>query len=239
MKIVWMTDLHVLPQGKRILGHDSAMRLRTAVNYVSKHHNDADFCVISGDLAEEGDVASYELVNEIMSGFDVPTLSIPGNHDNRVNMRAKLSFPQNTDAEFIQYSVVKNGYCLVFLDSLQENSAEGILCEQRLSWLKSELSLNSELPTLVFCHHPPVKLSLPVQDQEQVNYGDKLLDILCAAPNVKHLFFGHVHRPVSGSVKGLNFTALQSTALQAPLPYPPWGWDSFVPAEEAPAIGNL
>jgi len=76
-----------------------------------------------------------------------------------------------------------------------------------------------------------------LQDQEQNNYGDKLLDILCATPNVKHLFFGHVHRPVSGSFRGLNFTSLQSTAIQAPLPYPAWDWDSFVPAEEAPAIG--
>jgi len=78
-----------------------------------------------------------------------------------------------------------------------------------------------------------------MQDQVQNNYGDKLLDLLCAAPNVRHLFFGHVHRPISGSFRGMNFTALQSTAIQAPLPYPAWGWDSFIPAEEAPAIGII
>ena len=213
------------------------MRLRVAVDYVSEYHNDADFCVISGDLTDGGDAASYQLVKEIMSGCDVPTLSITGNHDDRVTMRSQLSFPENIDAEYIQYSVIKDGYRLLFLDSLQENSAEGILCDKRLSWLESQLSLHQELATFVFCHHPPGKLFLPMQDQEQNDYGDKLLDALCAAPNVKHLFFGHVHRPVSGSFRGLNFTSLQSIACQAPLPYPAWEWDSFTPAEEAPAIG--
>ena len=237
MKIIWMTDLHIVPEGKRLLGHDSAMRLRIAVDYVNRHHDDADFCVISGDLTDGGDAASYQRVDEILSGCNVPSLSIPGNHDDRTVMRKQLSFPENIDSEFIQYSIIKNGYRLVLLDSLQENNAEGSFCKKRLNWLESELSIHKELPTVVFCHHPPGKLFLPLQDQEQKSYGDKLLDLLCAAPNVKHLFFGHVHRPVSGSFRGLNFTALQSTALQVPLPYPNWDWNSFVPAEEAPAIG--
>jgi len=133
MKIIWMSDLHVVPEGKSVLGHDSAMRLRTAVDCINTYHSDADFCVISGDLTDGGDAASYQLVNEILSGCDVPNLSIPGNHDDRATMRAQLSFPENIDAEFIQYSIIKDGYRLIFLDSLQENNAEGILCEKRLT----------------------------------------------------------------------------------------------------------
>jgi len=83
------------------------MRLRMAVDYINQYHSDADFCVISGDLTDGGDVASYQLVDEIMSGCEVPTLSIPGNHDDRAIMRAQLSFPENIDAEFIQYSIIK------------------------------------------------------------------------------------------------------------------------------------
>lgn len=237
IKIIWMTDLHIVPEGNKLSGHDSAMRLRIAVDYIKKYHDDADFCIISGDLTDGGDAASYQLVDEIMSVCNVPVLFIPGNHDDRTIMREQLSFPENTDSEFIQYSIIKNGCRLLFLDSLQENSAEGFLCNRRLNWLESELSIHRDLPTMIFCHHPPGKLFLPIQDQDQKNYGDKLLDLLCAAPNVRHLFFGHVHRPVSGNFRGLSFTALQSTALQVPLPYPEWDWESFVPAEEAPAIG--
>lgn len=239
MKIIWLTDPHILADGKTLLGHDTQLRLRTAVDYVTQYHADADCCVLSGDLTDHGDAESYRVVREILSSCPVKTFAIPGNHDNRAVMRQELAFPENLQAGFIQYAIVKDGQRIIFLDSLQENHAEGILCAQRLSWLDSELALHKELPTLVFCHHPPAKLHLPMMDQEHTQYGEKLLDRLCAAPNVKHLFFGHVHRPVSGSFRGLGFSALQSTAIQAPLPYPAWDWDSFSPAEEAPAIGII
>lgn len=234
-----MSDLHLLPDGKRLLGHDCAQRLRAAVAYVAQHHADADFCIVTGDVAEEGDAKAYQLFNDIMSHCPVQVLAIPGNHDNRKAMRSKLSLPDNCHPEFIQYSVIKNNIRLILLDSLQVNNAEGFLCKERLSWLETELSTHRVMPTLVFTHHPPAKLYLPAQDQNQNLYGDKLLELLHAADNVQHLFFGHVHRPVSGNFHGLSFTALQSIALQAPLPYPSWDWDSFTPANEAPAIGLI
>ena len=239
MKIVWMTDPHILAAGKTLVGHDPVMRLKSAVDYVSQHHSDADFCILSGDLTDEGDAESYGIVREILSSCPVSTYSIPGNHDNRSVMREHLPFPENIDAEFIQYSIVQEGQRLILLDSLQDNEAEGILCAERLKWLDEELAIHKDLPTVVFCHHPPGELYLPMMDQEQTHYGDKLLDRLCAAPNVRHLFFGHVHRPVSGNFRGLSFTALQSTAIQVPLPYPAWDWDSFSPAAEAPAVGII
>jgi len=101
MKIIWMTDPHILPEGQSLLGHDCAQRLRIAVSYVSDYHHDADFCIISGDLTDAGDAASYQLVNEIMSECGVPTLSIPGNHDDRDVMREQMTFPESIDPEFI------------------------------------------------------------------------------------------------------------------------------------------
>lgn len=239
MKLIWMSDLHILPEGETLLGHDCAKRLRAAVNYINQHHQDADFCVLSGDLTDLGDAESYRLLCDILSKCPVPVLAIPGNHDNRQVMREQMPFPQDIDEKFVQYSIVKDAQRLIFLDSLQENEAEGVLCEARLQWLDAELARHTELPTVVFCHHPPGKLFLPMQDQDQAEYGDPLLHRLIETPNVRHLMFGHVHRPVSGCFKGLSYTALPSVSLQAPLPYPAWDWDTVKPAEEAPAIGII
>ena len=239
MKIIWMSDLHILPEGQALLGHDCANRLRAAVEYINQHHLDADFCVLSGDLTDLGDPESYQLLCDIMSTCPLPMLPIPGNHDNRVVMREQLPLPDNIDEQFIQYSVIKHDQRLIFLDSLHENDAEGLLCEQRLQWLDAELERHTDIPTVVFCHHPPGKLFLPMQDQDQTEYGDRLLHRLIESPNVRHLMFGHVHRPVSGCFKGLSYTALPSVSIQAPLPYPAWDWDTVKPAEEAPAIGII
>ncbi len=239
MKIVWMTDPHILAGHGTLVGHDPRQRLRAAFDYVSRHHSDADLCVLTGDITDEGDVESYILARDIISSCPVTTFTIPGNHDNRSVMRSQLSFPDNIDPEFIQYSIIKGGQRLIFLDTLQDGKSEGVLCEHRLEWLDSQLSIHKDIPTLVFCHHPPGKLYLPMMDQEQTDFGEKLLHRLCSAANVRHLFFGHVHRPVSGNFRGLSFTALQSTAIQVPLPYPEWNWESFAPAEEAPAVGII
>ncbi len=40
---------------------------------------------------------------------------------------------------------------------------------------------------------------------------------MARAGNLRHLFFGHVHRPVSGSWRGVPFSALRSTVHQVAL----------------------
>jgi len=239
MKLVWLTDIHLTTKGRKLFGYDPEYRLRQAIEYIRTFHFDADFCVLTGDLVNDGDSESYELLNEIISELQIPYLALAGNHDNRKRMKRILSFPESTDPEFIQFSINHNGYRLIGLDTLHPGHSHGVLCDQRLAWLDRELAKDKTTSTLIFSHHHPAKLHLPMQDDEILLNGDTLLDRLCAASNVKHLFFGHVHRPVSGSFRGLGFTALQSVALQAPLPYPKWDWNSFTPALESPALGII
>ena len=37
--------------------------------------------------------------------------------------------------------------------------------------------------------------------------------------NIKHIFFGHVHRPVSGSWLGIPYSTLRGTSHQTPLDF--------------------
>ena len=239
MKIIWLSDIHLKPTGNLLYGFDPVKRFEHAVGYIRQQHRDADYCLLSGDLVDAGDAISYQIICDIIEDLPMPVLSVPGNHDDRNLMRQYFSFPKNLDADFIQYSVKKHGSRLIALDTLDNEQATGILCENRLDWLACELAADRESSTVVFCHHHPSELHLPMQDKELLINGDVLLKMLGEAGNVKHLFFGHVHRPVSGSFKNLGFTALQSVSLQAPLPYPSWDWDSFSPALEAPAMGII
>ena len=239
MKLVWLSDIHLKPEGKYLFGYDPAQRLAHAVDYIKTQHADADYCFISGDLVDEADAPSYEIIKNSIAALTMPVLTIPGNHDDRNLMRQVFNFPDNCQADFLQYSVKKNDCRIIALDSLYDGHAEGMLCEARLDWLQAELDSDKRSATVVFCHHHPGQLGLPMQDRELLVNGDVLLNMLSDSANVKHLFFGHVHRPVSGSFNNLGFTALQSVSLQAPLPYPAWDWDSFSPAQESPALGII
>ncbi len=237
MKIIWLTDIHVRPQNKTNFGFDPICRLETAVSYIQNHHLDADYCVLTGDLTEDGDADSYKLVDKIMSRLPFAYLSIPGNHDDREVMRQYIALPADTCPNFIQYSITKNNCRLIMLDTLYDGFDEGLLCDHRLDWLRHELTRDQSTSTYVFCHHHPISLHLPMQDGIRLMQGEKLLEILTKAENVKHLFFGHIHRSVSGSLGSLGFTALQSTAFSAPLPYPDWSWETFAPSQEPPQLG--
>ncbi len=63
--------------------------------------------------------------------------------------------------------------------------------------------------------------------------------MLAAAPNVRQLMFGHVHRHMQGVTQGLPFASIRSVLYQAPPQMPAWDWDSFTPAHEAPEISVL
>jgi 3',5'-cyclic AMP phosphodiesterase CpdA len=141
--------------------------------------------------------------------------------------------------EFVQYSVSTSEGALICLDTLKLGSDEGELCKVRLDWIAAELDRLGDTPAYIFMHHPPMALGLPMQDLENLNHGDALLDILETHKNVKHLFIGHVHRPVVGTIRGIPFATMRAILCQAPAPFPAWDWESFKPGEEAPAFGAL
>ena len=67
-------------------------------------------------------------------------------------------------------------------------------------------------------HHPPFNIGIPTLDRINLQ-EDKLRirQIVNDFPNIKHLFFGHVHRSVSGSWHGISFSTLRGTNHQVQL----------------------
>lgn len=236
-KIVWLTDIHLLPQGEYLNGHDPAQRLDLALEHISKEHDDAAFCVVSGDLTDRGSPQCYQFLHQRFVDAGVSYLPLVGNHDDRDAFRKYLTLPSTVHETFVQYSVRLGDHRLICLDTLEQGKSEGYLCEERLQWLHNELSSDSDSPTVVFCHHPPKALHLPMLDPSRIRNGDELIEILKAYDCVKHLCFGHIHRPVSGAFGNLGFTAMRATSIQVPLPFPQWSWDNFEPVTEAPALG--
>jgi 3',5'-cyclic AMP phosphodiesterase CpdA len=58
-KILNVTDIHIVPEGSSVMGLDPRERLRMVFRSIDRHHADADLCVITGDLTDKGDAASY------------------------------------------------------------------------------------------------------------------------------------------------------------------------------------
>lgn len=242
MKLVWLTDTHFASGDALVAGYDPRARIGAAVDYVTGRHADADYCVISGDMVERGEVAEYRALKKWTDRLAMPVLPLVGNHDHRAALRAVYSGPEGAHDGFVQYVVESDGAggaAVLCLDTIKEGESPGFYCPARFAWLEAELTRLGDRPAYLFLHHPPMRLHLPMQDTEGMENGAKFLAFLARFPNVRHLFIGHVHRPTTGAVGGISFSTMRSALYQAPPPRPDWDWDGFAPSPEAPMLGVI
>ncbi|WP_310621248.1 phosphodiesterase [Flexibacterium corallicola] len=238
LKAIWMSDPHFMQEGD-VMGHDPRVRLQAAVDHINRHHVDASYCIISGDMVNRGTHADYGALRKLLNKLEVPFLPMVGNHDERELFRTMLPLPKSCMADFVQYSISTSDGLIVCLDTQKNLSDAGEFCEERLAWLQDTLQKAADIPVYIFMHHPPMSLGLPMQDTANMENGDDFLELLSKYDSVKYLFIGHVHRPISGTVRGIPFSTMRSILYQAPAPKPDWNWESFKPSEEAPNLGVL
>lgn len=211
MKIVLITDLHLVLPGETIQGLDPALRLREVVDDVIVRQSDADLVVFTGDLTDRGDAEAYEILKQEIARLPMPVRLLLGNHDNRSAFRA--AFPEASVDEngFIQ-SVLDapngNGR-LLFLDTHETGWSGGRYCAERLGWLDRRLAEVADQPVTIFMHHPPGDIG--ITHFERINLHDPapLVRRLKSHPGgVRMIFIGHVHLSMSGILPGgLPFTA--------------------------------
>ena len=215
MKFIHITDLHLVPEGEKLWGLDPLARLNLCLADIAAHHADAAFCVISGDLTERGDVESYKALEACLRDFKIPVHLMMGNHDIRLNFKAV--FGEGDENGFVQKHWALHGQHFICLDTLKGGaSSAGLLDDARRTWLRAALEKAAGAPTFIFMHHPPFAIHHPLMDLIPLEDGEGFGDLL-SDHNVRHIFFGHAHRIISGQWRGISFSALPSLNHQLPL----------------------
>ena len=54
MKIIQVTDTHLMPRGTELNGLNPIERLEACAS-ITEHHSDAELCIITDDLTDRGD----------------------------------------------------------------------------------------------------------------------------------------------------------------------------------------
>ncbi|MEL7254253.1 MAG: phosphodiesterase [Pseudomonadota bacterium] len=236
-KIIWLSDLHFSAKG-RVQGYDTGARVDAAVQFLQDHHADAVACVITGDMVDRGTAADYAALRTHLEPLPMPVYPMAGNHDARADLRDTFPLPPSAMTDFVQYRVDLDGAVLLCLDTQKTGADAGEFCAARMAWLRTTLAA-TDGPVLIFVHHPPMALGLPMQDLDRMEGGAAFLQVLRDHRDRIHLCAGHVHRPVSGTKDGVAFTTARSVTYQAPNPQPAWDWSDFRPAHEAPSLNVI
>ena len=217
IKIAHITDPHLIKPGERLYGEDPCQGFRAALAHIARHHGDAEFVAVTGDLTNGGAAEAYAALRDAATTLPMPVFAIPGNHDDRETMASVMPDIPRDDNGFIQYAVVRQWGVCIFLDSLLPGSSSGRLCEQRLEWLRETLARHTHMPAYLFMHHPPLAIGMPGMDAIGLQNPQELLRVLKTHGNIRHLFFGHVHRAVSGTWHGIPYSAQRGTNHQMAL----------------------
>ncbi len=218
-KLIHITDPHLVAPHEWLFGMDPLERLAPAIDVINREHSDAKGVFITGDLAHRGEEAAYRALRELLDRLTVPYYLLLGNHDARAEFHAVFPEVARDEAGFVQYEVVlESGVCLL-LDSLDDGNKPGRLCEERLAWLKARLSDHQHADVFLFLHHPPFDIGIKGIDQIRLMEGADMLRhiLLRGHERLRHLFFGHVHRPIAGSWAGIPISTLFATNHQIAL----------------------
>ena len=218
LKLVHVTDPHLLPEGELLLGMDPAARFQQVMHSVSRRHGDADLLVISGDLTDRGDIVSYRLLRDCLKEVPISARLLLGNHDKRGNFRAVFPEVGIAPGGYVQAVDDLGDVRLVHLDTLAEGRllpgqrrAVGRLDEDQLAWLKEQLAGAYGRRVIIFMHHPPRSVHAPAFDDILLADRDRFWSVVQDAGNVEHIAFGHTHVTATGRWGPVSFSCNRGT----------------------------
>ncbi|MCK5778479.1 MAG: phosphodiesterase [Rhodospirillales bacterium] len=212
MKFIHLTDPHMTASGE-LFDLDLEARLSDAVESINRRHSDAELVMVTGDIAHWGEPLAYERVNRILGGLAMPWYPLIGNHDVPEAYFAGLPNAPKDEAGRACFRLDTSAGAFIALDTLTEGTHAGSVDNRQLKWLDGELEKSED--SFLFLHHGPSRTGIAGMDRIPLLNPDDLYAVIAAHPgNLRHIFFGHMHRAFHGSWRGIPFSTVKATAHQ-------------------------
>ena len=211
MLIAQITDCHI-GFFRSDVGGANTRRLRAVLARLRDGPNRPDLLLLSGDLTEFGDAASYARLGEMLADLPFPVHLMVGNHDDREALRD--AFPATPhDRGFVQYVLPLPGLRLIALDTLEPGRHGGAFCVERAAWLVAQLDADPVTPVVIAMHHPPVATGLDWLDgDENSAWIGRFAAAIAGRVQVRAILAGHLHRTIHTTIAGVPLTVCPSTA---------------------------
>ena len=180
-------------------------------------HGDSEACIISGDLTDSASPEALLWLKDLLVDFPIPTHLMIGNHDDRAVFFDIFDNYAKDENGFLQYTFNVAEDRFLCLDTKKDEPvSSGQYCEKRMSWLDNELKKTKQ-NVYLFMHHPPFDVGVPYMDRIKLDEAEAFGDLISSHKNIRHIFFGHVHRPVFLTWRGITCSACPGINHQMPL----------------------
>ncbi|MBV8717761.1 MAG: phosphodiesterase [Chloroflexi bacterium] len=213
--LVHISDTHILPTpADRLQGVDTLQTLERVLEYVSSSGVRPDAVVVSGDLANHGEMDSYRRLRPVLERF-ASSLSAElvigmGNHDARGPFREGMldQAPSDEPVEYVRWI---GGLRVIVLDSTVSGAAYGEVRADQMDWLAAELTTSATEGTVLVLHHPPVPDSTPLAGLLTLHGAAELAAVI-RGTDVVGVLAGHAHHAIATAFGGVLCYAAPATA---------------------------
>lgn len=199
MLVAQITDCHVGAPGELVADRvDAAAALRQVVARINALPAPPALVVATGDLVDDERADQYDRFQEIVDELTVPLLPVPGNHDDRRELRRRFPdvLPEGGPDDPIDHVVDLGHLRIVCLDTQVPGRVGGAITASQVAWLDGILAAAPDRPTIVFQHHPPFETGIGFMDREAFVGGDAYAEMLVRHRHVELVSCGHLHRTI-------------------------------------------
>ncbi|MFV3379333.1 3',5'-cyclic-AMP phosphodiesterase [Pseudomonas sp. NY15354] len=210
LQVVQLTDAHLFADaGGTLLGMNTRDSLRHVVEQVRREQPHLDLLLCTGDLSQDGSVASYEAFRQLTAVLGAPSRWLPGNHD---EARVMAQVAQGSD--LVRAVTDLGAWRIVMLNSNVPDATHGWLGDDQLAILDQALAGAGERHCLVCLHHQPVDVGCAWIAPIGLRNADELWERLRSYPQMKAVLWGHIHQPWDELREGIRLLATPSTCIQ-------------------------
>jgi 3',5'-cyclic AMP phosphodiesterase CpdA len=202
MIIAHISDTHIaldIPDAEQRLGE-----FERTIADINTLDPQPDVVVHAGDIVHNGRPDEYARAADILVKTRAPVYVLPGNKDDRTNLRAAFSRDGylTPGSDFIDYVIEDYPVRLIVLDTLLTTSNKGDFSRERIENLTRWIDAETTKPIAVFLHHPPFSVSVGPVPINFVNpeIMNEVGAALQRSERVAGVFSGHVHRAVRGHI---------------------------------------
>lgn len=208
--LVQLSDSHLFAAADgKLLGMNTHDSLQRVIERVLDEQPQIDLILASGDLSQDGSLASYQRFRQLHEQIPAPARWFAGNHDALPAMHTACA-----GSDLLQPIVDLGNWRIILLDTSIPGAVPGYCSAEQLALLEQALQTAGERHVLVSFHHHPVSIGCRWMEPIGIRNPEALFAVIDRYAQVRALLWGHIHQEFDQLRNGVRLLASPSTCVQ-------------------------